>query len=128
MKSGGSNAAMAGIPVPVIATGALIDSLHADPAVLLVRAPGGRRLDPQRRGLHDRAAVLGLSDGRGRFANHHDGNLAAILVLSFTVVSGLVAPWPEQPKPARGTGCGQEEVEASSSPEETPRLVNALAG
>jgi hypothetical protein len=29
---------------------------------------------------------------------YHDGNLAAILVMSFTVVSGLVAPRPNNPK------------------------------
>jgi hypothetical protein len=28
----------------------------------------------------------------------HDGNLAAILVMSFTVVSGLVPPRPDKPK------------------------------
>ena len=39
--------------------------------------------------------------GAVAFANHHDGNLAAILLMSFTVVSGLVAPRPEKPKAAR---------------------------
>ena len=29
---------------------------------------------------------------------YHDGNLAAILVMSFTVVSGLVPPRPDKPK------------------------------
>ena len=36
--------------------------------------------------------------GAVAFANHHDGNLAAILLMSFTVVSGLVAPRAEKPK------------------------------
>jgi hypothetical protein len=31
--------------------------------------------------------------GAVAFAGHHDGNLAAILVMSFTVMSGLIAPW-----------------------------------
>ena len=48
-----------------------------------------------------------------------DGNLAAILVMSFTVVSGLVAPWPEKAKPR------EQVVEAIP---EMPRLVDVLAG
>jgi hypothetical protein len=53
------------------------------------------------------------------FANHHDGNLAAILVMSFTVVSGLVAPWPEKAK--------RREQQVEATPEK-PRLVDVLAG
>jgi len=48
-----------------------------------------------------------------------DGNLAAILVMSFTVVSGLVAPSPEKAKPR------EQVVEAIP---EMPRLVDVLAG
>jgi hypothetical protein len=36
--------------------------------------------------------------GAVAFAPYHDGNLAAILVMSFTVVSGLVAPRADKPK------------------------------
>ena len=57
--------------------------------------------------------------GAVAFANRHDGNLAAILVMSFTVVSGLVAPWPEKAKP-------HEQV-VKAIPE-MPRLVDVLAG
>ncbi len=57
--------------------------------------------------------------GAVAFANHHDGNLAAILVMSFTVVSGLVAPWPDKPRLRE-----QQEVAAP----ERPRLVDVLAG
>jgi hypothetical protein len=35
------------------------------------------------------------------FADHHDGNLAVILVLTFTAVSGVVAPRAHRPKEAR---------------------------
>jgi hypothetical protein len=59
MKSGGENAAMAGVPVPTIATGALVVACMLTPLF----CPGRRRLDRQCRRLHDRPAVLGLSHG-----------------------------------------------------------------
>jgi hypothetical protein len=65
MKSGGENAAMAGVPAPVIAAAALlIGCIYA--LVLLVCAAGRRRLGRQRGRFHDCLAVLGLSDGCGR--------------------------------------------------------------
>ncbi len=57
--------------------------------------------------------------GAVAFANHHDGNLAAILVMSFTVVSGLVAPRADKTRLRE-----QQEVAAP----ERPRLVDVLAG
>jgi hypothetical protein len=58
--------------------------------------------------------------GAVAFANHHDGNLAAILLMSFTVVSGLVAPWPDKPK--------VRERQQEDAVPERPRLVDVLAG
>ena len=55
--------------------------------------------------------------GAVAFANYHDGNLAAILVMTFTVVSGLVAPRPEKPK--------LRQQAAEATPRETTRLVEA---
>ena len=57
--------------------------------------------------------------GAVAFANHHDGNLASILVMSFTVVSGLVAPRADKPML-------DEQLEAVAP--ERPRLVDMLAG
>jgi hypothetical protein len=57
--------------------------------------------------------------GAVAFADFHDGNLAAILVLTFTVVSGLIAPLPRRRK-------RRERQEAAL--QDTPRLVEALAG
>ena len=51
------------------------------------------------------------------FAKFHDGNLAAILILAFTAVSGLVAPVPARPK---------QQEQRSASPKEGPRLVETL--
>ena len=36
--------------------------------------------------------------GAVAFAKFHDGNLAVILILTFTAVSGLVLPWRSRPK------------------------------
>jgi ABC-type uncharacterized transport system permease subunit len=36
--------------------------------------------------------------GATAFSNHWDGNLAAILLATFTVVSGLIAPRARRPK------------------------------
>ena len=56
--------------------------------------------------------------GAVAFANIHDGNLAAILVMTFTVVSGLVAPWPDK-------AAAERAQQRSHAPMEKPRLVNA---
>jgi hypothetical protein len=55
------------------------------------------------------------------FANHHDGNLAAILVLTFTAVSGLVSPLARKPKRNK-----RQRQEATSR--DGPRLVESLTG
>ena len=52
--------------------------------------------------------------GAVAFAKFHDGNLAAILILTFTAVSGLVAPAADTPKT-------QEQI--AGNPKEGPRLV-----
>jgi ABC-type uncharacterized transport system permease subunit len=57
--------------------------------------------------------------GAVAFTNHHDGNLAAILVMTFTAISGVIAPPAARSK-------AREEVPAV--PKEGPRLVGALSG
>jgi len=56
--------------------------------------------------------------GAVAFSSFHDGNLAVILVLTFSVISGLVSPLPDRPK-------AREQEEAA--PKERPRLVEAFA-
>ncbi len=119
MKSGGDNAAMAGIPVPVIATFALLIGCIMTPLFCwYVRQDGDTWI------VNAVVSTIALPFwaylmGAVAFANFHDGNLAAILVMSFTVVSGLVAPWPEKAK------LSEQVVEAVP---ERPRLVDVLAG
>ena len=119
MKSGGENAAMAGVPVPVIATGALIVACMLTPLFCwYVRRDGDAWV------VNAIVSTVALPFwaylmGAVAFANHHDGNLAAILVMSFTVISGLVAPAPDKPK--------RREMQEATAPEK-PRLVDVLAG
>lgn len=126
MKSGGPDAAMAGVPVPVIATGALIVGLILTPLFCwYVRQEGDAWV------TNAVVSTIALPFwaylmGAVAFAKIHDGNLAAILVLSFTVISGLVAPWPEKATPREQAVGRPEQEEAPFA--ETPRLVNALTG
>ena len=120
MKTGGESAAMAGVPVPVIATGALVVACMLTPLFCwYVRQDGDAWI------TNAVVSTIALPFwaylmGAVAFANHHDGNLAAILLMSFTVVSGLVAPWPDKPK--------VREQRREEAVPERPRLVDVLAG
>jgi hypothetical protein len=119
MKSGGPSAAMAGLPIATIAAGALLVGCILTPLFCwYVREPGDAWIT--------NAVVSTVAFpfwaylmGAVAFANIHDGNLAVILVLTFTVVSGLVYPATERPKLA----ARQE----AAPPKEGPRLVEAFA-
>jgi len=101
MKSGGPDAAMAGFPVGDIAVGALVFAMMLVPLFCwYVREEGDAWI------THAVVATLAFPFwayllGAVAFAAHHDGNLAVILVLTFTGVSGLVAPRARRPKAAR---------------------------
>jgi hypothetical protein len=120
MKTGGESAAMAGVPVPVIATGALVVACMLTPLFCwYVRQDGDAWI------TNAVVSTIALPFwaylmGAVAFANHHDGNLAAILLMSFTVVSGLVAPWPDKLK--------ARELQQEETVPERPRLVDVLAG
>jgi len=129
MKSGGGHAAMAGVPVPVIATVALIVACLLTPLFCwYVRQDGDAWV------TNAVVSTVALPFwaylmGAVAFAPFHDGNLAAILVMSFTVVSGLVAPRADKPKRREQP---QEVIAPDRLPEvtatERPRLVDVLAG
>jgi len=117
MVSGGDNAAMAGFSVTGIAAGALLIGLILTPLFCwYVREEGDAWVA--------NAIVSTVAFpfwaylmGAVAFAKFHDGNLAAILILTFTAVSGLVAPVAATPR-------AQEQQTAT--PKEGPRLVEAL--
>jgi len=118
MKLGSQNATMAGFPVTSIAEGALLLGIVLTPLFCwYVREPGDAWI------VNALVSTIAFPFwaylmGAVAFANHHDGNLAAILVLTFTAVSGLVSP--------RARKRRRERQEAA--PKETPRLVEALTG
>lgn len=119
MKAGGPSAAMAGLPIGAIATGALLIGCILTPLFCwYVREDGDAWIV--------NAAVSTIAFpfwaylmGAVAFAGLHDGNLAVILVLTFTVISGLISPVASRPKLT-----ARQEV---APPKEGPRLVEAFA-
>jgi hypothetical protein len=117
MVAGGENAAMAGFSVTGIAVGALLVGLVLTPLFCwYVREDGDAWL------INAVVSTVAFPFwaylmGAVAFAKFHDGNLAAILILTFTAVSGLVAPVADVPK-------AKEQVNAT--PKEGPRLVENL--
>jgi hypothetical protein len=120
MKSDGTTATMAGFPVTSIADGALILGLVLTPLFCwYVREDGDAWI------VNALVSTVAFPFwaylmGAVAFADHHDGNLAAILVLTFTAMSGLVSPRPRRPKRQR------DRLEAA--PKDGPRLVETLSG
>ncbi len=98
VKTGGKTAAMAGVPVTTVAQGALLVGVVLTPLfVWYVREEGDA--------WFTNAFVSTLAFpfwayalGAVAFDDHWDGNLAAILLATFTVVSGLIAPRARRPK------------------------------
>jgi hypothetical protein len=120
MKSGGADAAMAGVPVPMVATGALIVGCALTPLFCwYVRQEGDAWI------VNAIVSTVAFPFwaylmGAVAFAGHHDGNLAAILVMSFTVMSGLIAPWPTKAK--------LEQQQERPAGRERLRLVDVFGG
>jgi uncharacterized Tic20 family protein len=118
-KAGGPNAAMAGLSIGFIATGALLVGCILTPLFCwYVREDGDAWVT--------NAMVSTIAFpfwsylmGAVAFASIHDGNLAVILVLTFTVVSGLVYPTAERPK--------LQARQEAAPPKDGPRLVEAFA-
>jgi hypothetical protein len=107
MRSGGNVPMMVGIPVITIAIVALIAGMMAAPFfVWYVHEEGDAWVTN---------AVVSFfafpfwcyALGAVAFTDYRDGNLAAILLATFTVVSGLIKPWvpkPRQVAEAKETG------------------------
>jgi hypothetical protein len=131
MKSGGPDAAMAGFPVLDIAIGALIVACCVTPLFCwYVRDDGDAWIT--------NAAVSTIAFpfwaylmGAVAFERIHDGNLAVILVLSFTVVSGLVSPPAPRPQAAavEQPEATVADIDVMAMPQQAPttRLIEALA-
>jgi hypothetical protein len=117
MVAGGNNATMAGVSVTTIALIALLVGLILTPLFCwYVREEDDAWMV--------NAAVSTVAFpfwsylvGAVAFTKFHDGNLAVILILTFTAVSGLVAPLADNP---------QAQEQKSANPKEGPRLVESL--
>jgi len=120
IRSGGVHATMAGVPVSLVAVGMLtVSCLILTPLFCwYVRGDGDAWI------VNAIVSTIAFPFwaylmGAVAFANYQDGNLAAILVLTFTAVSGVISP------PARRLRLREE---LAAMPKEGPRLVGALAG
>ena len=117
VAAGNGTATMAGLSVTTIAVGALLVGLIMTPLFCwYVREDGDAWI------VNAVVSTIAFPFwaylmGAVAFAKFHDGNLAAILILTFTAVSGLVAPVPDQPK---------RQEQQSANPKEGPRLVESL--
>jgi len=118
VKAGGDDAAMAGFRVTTIAEGALVLACVLTPLFCwYVREEGDAWI------VNAVVSTIAFPFwaylmGAVAFARFHDGNLAAILVLTFTVVSGLIAPLPRRPKrrePQSDQAAGPRFVEAMTA-------------
>ncbi len=118
LTAGGPDATMAGFPVITIAKGALVLGLVLTPLFCwYIREDGDAWV------VNALVSTVAFPFwaylmGAVAFANHHDGNLAAILVLTFTAVSGLVSPRARRPKRKK----------QQAAPKDGPRLVETLTG
>jgi hypothetical protein len=116
MKSGGDGAAMAGFPVMGVAIGALLAGMILSPLfVWYVHEEGDAWVT--------NAVVSTLAFpfwayavGAVAFSNFHDGNLAAILLATFSVASGLVAPRAVRPEAKQAEKAETPEPERPAAP------------
>jgi len=117
VAAGNGTATMAGLSVTTIAVGALLVGLILTPLFCwYVREDGDAWV------LNAIVSTIAFPFwaylmGAVAFARFHDGDLAVILILTFTAVSGLVAPVTEQPT---------VQEQKSANPKDGPRLVESL--
>jgi hypothetical protein len=117
VAAGNGTATMAGLSVTTIAVGALLIGLVLTPLFCwYVREDGDAWV------VNAIVSTIAFPFwtylmGAVAFAKFHDGDLAVILILTFTAVSGLVAPVTEQ---------RQAQALKNANPKDGPRLVESL--
>ncbi len=113
-----SDAAMAGVPIMFIATGALLAGCILTPLFCWYVHKAGDAWKVNAAVSTVAFPFWAYLTNAVAFSSFHDGDLAVILVSTFTVVSGLVSPLPEKAKAAAD--------QQQAAPVERPRLINAL--
>jgi hypothetical protein len=107
MRSGGTAPMMVGIPVISIAIVALIAGMLAAPFFVWYVHEEGDAWVTNAVVSFFAFPFWSYALGAVAFTGYRDGNLAAILLATFTVVSGLIKPWvpkPRQVAEAKETG------------------------
>lgn len=117
--AGGDSATMAGFSVTSIAVGALIVGCILTPLFCWYVSGEGDAWVVNAIVSTVAFPFWSYLMGAVAFAKFHDGNLAAILIMTFSAVSGLVAPVASKPK-------AQEQQAANPNSREGPRLVENL--
>ena len=112
VKSGGKLTAMAGVPVMTIATIAFAACMISTPLFVWYVRQKGEAWVINAFVSFLAFPVWSYAIGNVAFHDYRDGNLAAIVLVSFSLLSGLIAPRAPSPKrqekqavaPTRGTG------------------------
>jgi len=119
VKSGGKLTAMAGVPVMTIATIAFTACMIFTPLFVWYVRQKGEAWVINAFVSFLAFPVWSYAIGNVAFHDYRDGNLAAIVLVSFSLLSGLIAPRAPSPRrqekqavvPTRGTGPQLVEIE-----------------
>jgi hypothetical protein len=116
LRNGGKAATMAGMPVTAIAVTALVAGTVMAPFFVWYVHEKGDAWITNASVSFVAFPFWSYAMGAVAFADYRDGNLAAILIASFTVASGLIKPLAEELPLAQEA----EMPEASEAPSEPP--------
>jgi hypothetical protein len=114
LRNGGPAAMMAGVPVTTIAVAALILGTIMSPFYVWYVHQKGDAWVTNAWVSFFAFPFWSYALGAVAFADYRDGNLAAILLASFTAMSGLIKPLPFEP-------AGAEEGKETATREAAPR-------
>jgi uncharacterized Tic20 family protein len=117
VRTAGKSAMMAGFPVMTIAVCALIAGTILTPFFIWYVREDGDAWVTNAFVSTLAFPVWAYALGAVAFADYRDGNLAVILLASFTVVSGLVSPRVARPK--------SKAKQQNAAPKDRPHLVEA---
>ena len=120
LRNGGGAAAMAGIPVMTIAVAALVLGTLMSPFFVWYVHEKGDAWVTNACVSFFAFPFWSYAMGAVAFADYRDGNLAAILLASFTAMSGLIKPLPLESGRAA-------ETEAAQPREASPRGTRSAA-
>ena len=122
LRNGGSGAAMAGIPVMTIAIAALVLGTIMSPFYFWYVHEKGDAWVTNACVSFVAFPFWSYALGAVAFTDYRDGNLAAILLASFTVISGLIKPLSYEAARAQEAVATEPEAQEGG-----PRVVRSAA-